>query len=126
MKENQSVTSRSGFKELVSDQDVDKVNIGYLTHLPFPPTDLKVTAAVIRRTENIMKELKANFIFIKADQAIYRKILNAMFSLKDKNDDLFPSISPRMGGFHICMWMLPTIYSLFKRCRMLQLLSSAG
>ena len=103
MKENQSVTSRSGFKELVSDQDVDKVNIGYLTPIPFPPTNLKVTAAVIRRTENIMKELKANFIFIKADQAIYRKILNAMFSLKDKDDDLFASIIPRMGGFHICM-----------------------
>ena len=49
-----------------------------------------------------------------------------MFSLKDKGQDLFPTIIPRMGGFDISMCMLRTIYSLLKRCCMLQLLSSAG
>ena len=120
MKENQSVPSWSGFKELVL------VNVRYLPPIPFPPTDLKVIAAVIRRTENIMKELKTNFIFIEVDQAIYMKILDVMFSFKDIGKDLFPTIFSRMGGFHIGMYMLRTIYNLFKRCDMLQLLSSAG
>ena len=31
-----------------------------------------------------------------------------------------------MGGFHIGMRMLHTIYSLLKRCGIVQLLSSAG
>ena len=48
MKENQSVPSWSGFKELVSDSDLDKVNVGYQPPTPFSPTDLKVIAAVIR------------------------------------------------------------------------------
>ena len=59
MKENQSVPSWSWFKELIPDPDLNKVNVGYLP--PFSPTDLKVIAAVIRQTENIMKEL---FYFI--------------------------------------------------------------
>ena len=101
------------------------MNVGYLLLIPFPPTNLKVIAAVIRRTENTMKELKTNFIFIEADQAIYTKILDVMFSLTDKGEDLFPTIIPRMGGFHIRICMLRTIYSLFKRRGMLQLLSSA-
>ena len=49
-----------------------------------------------------------------------------MFLLKDKGEDFIPTIIRRMGGFHIGMCMLRTIYSLFKRCGMLQLLSSAG
>ena len=75
-KENQSIPSWSGFKELVSDPDLDKVNVGYLPPIPFPPTNLKVIAAVVRQTENIMEELTTNFIFIEADQAIYRKKLD--------------------------------------------------
>ena len=73
-----------------------------------------------------MKELKTNFIFIEVDQAIYTKILDVMFSLKHKRKDLFPTIFSRMGGFHIGMYMLRTIHNIFKRCDMLQLLSSAG
>ena len=48
MKKNQSVPSWSGVKELVSDPDLDKMNVGYLLPVPFPPTNLKVIAAVIR------------------------------------------------------------------------------
>ena len=102
------------------------MNVGYLPSIPFPLTNLKVIAAVIRRTENIIEKLETNFIFIEADQAVYTKILYVMLSLKDKVEDLFPTIIPCMGGFHIGICMLRTIYSLFKRCGMLQLLSLAG
>ena len=55
MKENQSVPSWSGFKELIPDPDLNKVNVGYLP--PFSPTDLKVIAAVIRQTEHYERTL---------------------------------------------------------------------
>ena len=106
MKGNQSVPSWSGFKELVSDPDLDKANVGYLPPIPFPLTDLNGIAAVIRRTENIMKYLETNFIFIEADQAIYTKIPDVMFSLKDKGEDLFQTIFPRMYGLQMGMCML--------------------
>ena len=73
-----------------------------------------------------MKQLETKLIFIDADQAIYTKILDVIISLKDKGEDLFPTIISRMGGFHISMCMLHTICGLVKRCGMLQLLSSAG
>ena len=72
-----------------------------------------------------MKELETDFIFIEADQAIYTKVLDDMFALKNKDENLFPTIIPRMGGFHIGMCMLRIIYSLFKRYVIVQLLSSA-
>ena len=76
---------------------------------------MKVIIAAIRRTQNIMKELNTDFIFIEADQAIYTKVLDAMFRMRSDREDLFKTIIPRMGGFHISMCMLRTIHSLFKR-----------
>ena len=49
-----------------------------------------------------------------------------MFALKNKGEDLFKSLIPRIGGFHIGMCMIRTIYGLFKRCGIVQLLSSSG
>ena len=46
--------------------------------------------------------------------------------MKNKGEDLFPTIIPRMSGFHIGMYMLRTIYSLFKRCGVVHLFPSAG
>ena len=46
-----------------------------------------------------MNELETNFIFIKADRAIYTKILDAMFSIKGKGEDLFPTIIHCMDCF---------------------------
>ena len=76
--------------------------------------------------QHIMKELETYFIFTEADQAICTKVIDAMLALKNKIEDLFPTIISHMGGFHIGMCMLRTIYSLFKRCGIVQLLSSAG
>ena len=65
-------------------------------------------------------------MFIEADQAIYTKVLDAMFKLENDGKGVFKKIIPRMGGFHILMCMLKTIYSLFKNIGFIQLLSSAG
>ena len=80
----------------------------------------------MRRSQDTTKDLETDFIFIETDQAIYSKVLDRMFALKNKGKDLFPTIIPGMGGFHISIYMPHTIYSLFKRCSIVQLLFSAG
>ena len=59
--------------------------------------------------QDVMKELEKDFIFTEFDQAIYTKVLDVMFALKNKGEDLFPTIIPHMGVFHIGMCMLRTI-----------------
>ena len=46
--------------------------------------------------------------------------------MKDQGDDHFKQIIPRMGGFHIMICMLRTIYSLFSKVGFTQVLSAAG
>ena len=87
---------------------------------------MKTIYASIRRTQDIMEELETNLIFIEVNQAIYTKVLDAMFRLKDEGENLFDNIIPCMGGFHIVICMLQTIYSLFHNCGFVQLLSAAG
>lgn len=48
------------------------------------------------------------------DQAIYSKVLDAMFKMDFEGSDIFTKLIPRMGGFHVIMCMLKTIYSRFK------------
>ena len=62
-----------------------------------------------------MKEFERNLIFTDADQDIYTKIPNVIFTLKNKGEDLFPTIIPWAGGFLIGKYMLCTIHSFFER-----------
>ena len=41
-----------------------------------------------------MKEFERNLIFTDADQDIYTKIPNVIFTLKNKGEDLFRTIIP--------------------------------
>ena len=59
--------------------------------------------------QDVMKELEKDFIFTEFDLAIYTKVLDVMFALKNKGEDLFPTIIPHMVVFHIGMCMLRTI-----------------
>ena len=81
--------SWSGFYELVLKTDLDRITAGYLPPLPISPTETKVVAAEIRRTQDIIKELETDFIFIEADQAIYTKVLDVMFASKNTGEDIF-------------------------------------
>ena len=66
----------SGFFKLVSKLVFDQITIGYLPTLPFSPTENKVIVAEIRKTQGIKKEPETDFIFIEADQALYKKVLD--------------------------------------------------
>ena len=116
----------SGFQQLASEPDLCPVTVGYLPPIPESPTQMRVIYAEIERTLTIMEELELPFIFIEADQAIYTKMLDAMFKLESEGKEVFKKIIPRMGGFHILMCMLKTIFSLFKNIGFIQLLNSVG
>ena len=122
----QMIPAWSTFQELSCSSDLDQVNVGYLPPIPNTPTDMKTIYVAIRRTQGIMEEMETNLVFIEVDQAIYTKVLGAMFRLKDEGEHLFDNIIPRLGGFHSLICMLRTIYSLFHNSGFVQLLSAAG
>ena len=76
------------------------------------PTEMKVIYAEIERTEKIRVELGTEFIFIEADQAIYTKVLDAMFKMRNDGKDMFEKIIPRMGGF-ISQFVCCALYTVF-------------
>ena len=78
------IPSWSGFYKPASKPELDRITVGYLPPLPFAPTKTKVIGAEIRRTQDIMKELEAYFIFIETNQGINTKVLDVMFALKNR------------------------------------------
>ena len=106
----QSIPSWSGFKQLLA-QTPPKATIGYLPPITAPPTEMSVIYAFIDRTFKILTELEMEKMFIEVDQAIYSKLLDVMFKMSENGHNVFSKLIPRMGGFHIIMGMLKTIFS---------------
>ena len=71
-------------------------------------------------------QLDIPFIFLECDQAIYNKVLQLLFKLERENYDIYGKVILRMGGFHVIICILRTIYSHFNGCGFVQLLSEAG
>ena len=97
----QMVPSWGGFQELSSETDLDLLTVGYLPPIPDTPTDTKVIYAAIRRMQDMMKELETDFIFIEVDQAIYTKVIDAIFKMESEGKKIFKVFFLRMEGFHI-------------------------
>ena len=87
---------------------------------------MNVFYAEIERTEKIRVELGTEFILIEAHQAIYTKVLDAMLKMRNNGKDAFERITPRMGGFHITICMLRTIYCIYSKIGLVQILAEAG
>ena len=58
-----------------------KAMIGYLALITAPPTEMSVIYAFIDRAFKILTGLEMEKMFIKADQAIYSKLLDIMFKM---------------------------------------------
>ena len=78
---------------------VPKATIGYLQPIAAPPTDINVIFAVINRSLDIPH------LFLEADQAIYTKVLDVMFRVEFDEKQIFDKIVPRMGGFHVLLFV---------------------
>ena len=48
-----------------------------------------------------MNELDIKLIFLKVNQAVYTKVLNALFKMEPEEFEIFKKVIPGMGGFHI-------------------------
>ena len=108
------IPSWSGFQKLIYKVENTKASVGYLPLITLPPIEMKVIFAVIDCFLDIIAELKLKQIILEVDQVIYLKILDAMFRMKDDGMMIFDKIIPRLGGFHIVLCMLRTLYCRFK------------
>ena len=49
-----------------------------------------------------------------------------MLKMRNNSKDMFKRITPRMGGFHIIICMLRTIYCIYSKIGSIQILAKAG
>ena len=67
----------------------------------------------------------SNF-FLEVDQAIYNKTLKIKIELLKENQQLYDRVIIRMGGFHIMICIMRTIYSQFKSFGFVELMTEVG
>ena len=125
-KSDLKVPSWSGLQEITKDKNIERAVVGYLPPITESPIEMKVIYAEIEKTEKTRVELGTEFIFIEADQAIYTKALDAILKMRNDSKDMFKRITPRMGGFHITICMLRTIYCIYSKIGFIQILGKAG
>ena len=65
-------------------------------------------------------------VFIEADQALYSKLLDAMIKISEDGHDVFLKLIPRMGGFHLIICLLKTIFSRLKDSGIIKLFAYSG
>ena len=111
---SQIVPSWTGFQKLIYTNKNTKVLVGYLTTIIAPPTEMRVILSVTIWSLDVMTELNLKNIILEVDQAVYTKILDAMFRMELDGSMIFDKIILRMGGFHIVICKLKTIFSRFK------------
>ena len=87
---------------------------------------MKVIFSVIDRSLDIMRELNLQQMFLEVDQAIYCKLLDAMFRMESNGNRIFDKLVPRMGGFHVIICVLRTIISRSKDPGMVEWLVYPG
>ena len=122
------VPAWSAFQSLTSKKpELCEVSVGYHPTIPESPTKYDTIYKVLKTTDDIMKELELGFIFLEVDQAIYSKVMDTKFYLlQEKADNLFDNIIVRMGGFHIIICMMRSIYSRFCGFGFTELLAQIG
>ena len=87
---------------------------------------MEVIFSAIDRSLDIMRELNLQQMFLEVDQAIYCKLLDAMFRMESNSNRIFDKLVPRMGGFHVIICVIRTIFSRFKDSGMVEWLVYSG
>ena len=80
----------------------------------------------MERTTECMNYLNLNCIFLEVDQAILNKVLQVSFVFQEKESRKFDKIIVRLGGFHVILCLLRTIYSRVKDFGIIKLLVEAA
>ena len=121
----QSIPSWSGLQQLLAETP-PKATIEYLPPITTPTTEMSAIYAFTDRAFKILTELEMEKMLIEADQAIYSKLLDVMFKMSEDGHDVFSKLIPKMGGFHIIMCMLKTVFSIFKYSGIIKLFFYSG
>ena len=104
-----------------------EVNIGYFPAIRDTPTKYGTIYKILKTAQEIMQELELGFIYLEVDQAIHHKVLDVKFQLlQQENYEQFKSIIVRMGGFHITICLMRSIFSWFHGFGFVDLLSAVG
>ena len=121
----QTIPSWRVFQQILAEGTI-KANVGYLPPVTDPPSEMSVIFAFINRALRIFEELEINQMFLEVDQAIYTKVLDAMFNMEADGINLFSKLVPRIGGFHVFLCMLRTMFARFKDSGIIQWLVYSG
>ena len=98
----QSIPSWNGFQQLLAETP-PKATIGYLAPITAPPTEMSVIYTFIESSFKLLTELEMEKMFIEVDEAIYCKLLDAMFKMSEDGNDVFSKLMPRMGSINLPM-----------------------
>ena len=120
------VPAWSAFQKQTTVEPASIVNVGYLPAIIGSPTKMDVIYAIMNRTIDIKNELGLEYIFLEADQAIYTKVLQILFKFQEDGNNHFDGMIVRMGGFHVIICLMRTIFSRFKDCGMIELLAEVA
>ena len=85
-----------------------------------------VIEEITNRAIRCKYELQLEYIFLEVDQAIYNKVLQVLFNQQARDPSFCNKLIVRMGGFHIVLCLLKTIYSRFYDSGIVGLLVEAG
>ena len=121
----QTIPSWRVFRQILAEGTI-KANVGYLPPVTDPPSEMSVIFACINRALRIFEELEINQVFLEVDQAIYTKVLDAMFNMEADGIKLFSKLVPRIGGFHVLLCILRTMFARFKDSGIIQWLVYSG
>ena len=122
---SKKVPAWSGFQSLTSQKSfLCEVNVGYQEAITETPTKYETIYKILQNAESNMNDLKLSYIFLEVDQAIYTKVMDVKFQLYNNID--FDKVIVRMGGFHVIICIMRSIYSRFRGFGFVDLLSSIG
>ena len=121
-----AIPAWTGFQVETVNVQPKLANIGFMPAIPASPTQMNVIEEILNRTLTCMKELELPFIFLEVDQAIYNKVLQVLFDVKKRNSTKYDKVIVRMGGFHVIICLLRTLYSRFHDSGVVELLVEAG
>ncbi|KAK3713975.1 hypothetical protein QZH41_005644 [Actinostola sp. cb2023] len=108
---NQNISSWTGFNiSCRDDVTVSQDNIGYLSTIDAPATNLSTVHEVLLQSVKIKDTLLLKSIVVVFDQALYSKAVEIIW----KKEEQFKDIVPRMGVFHTICTLLAVIGKRFQ------------
>ena len=118
-----NIPAWSAFQSVTTDYPtLCEVNVGYMPPIHDTPTKYDVILEILSSAEKCRNELDLEYIFLEADQAVYHKVLDVKFQLPEQ----FKNVIVRMGGFHLIMCLMRSVYSRFRGFGLVELLAEVG